>query len=150
MSTASLIPKHLTLDFFFLGVVERLEEEMSKVSLIPEKIDTSTRPEAIQQNYSAAIDDVMQGHVSIGNGVSAARGLLRRPSYPHVCSRMLMYAHVCSRMLTYAHVCLGMQSREGGLRRRRWERRRRFIKSIKFFALIRQPSLAGCLCGKVK
>jgi hypothetical protein len=105
MSTASLIPKHLTLDFFFLGVVERLEEEMSKVSLIPEKIDTSTRPEAIQQNHSAAIDDVTQGHVSIGNGVSAARGLLRRPSYAHVCSRMLTYAHVCSRMLTYASVC---------------------------------------------
>jgi hypothetical protein len=46
--------------------------------------------------------------VSIGNGVSAAGALLRRPSYLHVCSRMLTYAHVCSRMLTYAHVCSRM------------------------------------------
>ena len=63
-------------NFFFLGVGEGLEEEMSKVSLNPEGINTSTWPEGNRQNRWAAIDDVTQGHVSIGNGVSAAGGLL--------------------------------------------------------------------------
>ncbi len=64
----------------FLGVGEGLEEEMSKVSLIPEKINTSTWPEVNRQSGGA--------HTG-----------------PHVGSRIFVCVCVCVCVCVYVYIC---------------------------------------------